>query len=134
MTTDDALLIIAVGAWWWRVSWCATLLRKQELEDARRTARRELEALEGKRDELRELQRDAAALLEAYEGTVPEELENLAPEERRHIYNLLQLRCLLRPNEPPELTGVFAAGLPKVRDVEGVWRSTSAKMRKSSCR
>ena len=74
MTTDDALLIIAVGAWWrwWRVSWCATFLRKQELEDARRTARRELEALEGKRDELRELQRDAAALLEAYEGTVPE--------------------------------------------------------------
>jgi hypothetical protein len=72
VTTDDALLIIAVGAWWWRVSWCATLLRKQELEDARRTARRELEALEGKRDELRELQRDAAALLEAYEGTVPE--------------------------------------------------------------
>ena len=54
------------------MSWCATLLRKQELEDARRTARRELEALEGKRDELRELQRDAAALLEAYEGTVPE--------------------------------------------------------------
>jgi hypothetical protein len=89
--------------------------RLDELESTRQTAQRELAALEGKRDELRALEQDAAALLETYENTIPEQLDNLTPEERHHIYKLLQLRCLLRPDAPPELTGVFMANAPKVR-------------------
>jgi site-specific DNA recombinase len=99
--------------------------RLDELESTRQTAQRELAALEGKRDELRALEQDAAALLETYENTIPEQLDNLTPEERHHIYKLLQLRCLLRPDEPPELTGVFMANAPKVRKTEGPRTNTS---------
>src|SRR5215211_204479 len=62
--------------------------RLEELEGTRQMAQRELGVLEGKRDELRELERDAAALLEDYEETVPERLENLTPEGRHHVYKV----------------------------------------------
>ncbi len=98
--------------------------RLDELESTRQTAQRELAALEGKRDELRALEQDAAALLETYENTIPEQLDNLTPEERHHIYKLLQLRCLLRPDAPPELTGVFMANAPKVRKTGSPYTNT----------
>jgi hypothetical protein len=98
--------------------------RLDELESTRQTAQRELAALEGKRDELRALEQDAAALLETYENTIPEQLDNLTPE-RHHIYKLLQLRCLLRPDAPPELTGVFVAPTPKVRKTGSPYTNTS---------
>ncbi len=43
----------------------------KEIEDTRQMAQKELKTLERKRDELRELEWDAAALLETYEDTVP---------------------------------------------------------------
>jgi len=107
--------------------------RLEELEGSRQMAHRELEVLEGKRDELRELERDAAALLEDYEETVPERLENLTPEGRHHVYKVLQLRCLLRPEEPPELTGVFVVKAPKVRETEGGCSCPSARTRERPC-
>ncbi len=99
----------------------------QELEDTQQMAQRELEALERERDELRELERDVAALLEAYEGTIPEHLENLTPEERHHVYKVLQLGCLLRPKGPPELTGVFVFNASNVREAKSVRWSPSAR-------
>ena len=94
----------------------------KELEDIQQVAQGELETLEGKRYELRELERDATELLETYKDTVPERLENLTPEGRHHVYKALQLGCLLRPEEPPELTGLFVINAPKVRESEsGCW-------------
>ncbi len=101
--------------------------RLEELESTRQAAQRELEALEGRREELRTLERDAAALLETYQEEVPERLENLTPEERHHIYRLLQLGCLLRPDAPPELTGVFALNAPRVREMDSEQWSPSAR-------
>ncbi len=101
--------------------------RLEGLEDTRRMAQRELEALKGTRDELRELERDAAALLNTYAGMVPQRLGNLTPEERQHIYKMLQLGCVLRPKGPPELTGVFVVNTQKVRENEGECWSLSAK-------
>lgn len=76
-------------------------------------------------------------LLETYEATVPEGLENLTSEERHHIYKVLQLGCLLKPEGPPELTGVFVVDIPrvremKVREMKGGSRSTSARKRRTS--
>ena len=99
----------------------------KELEDTRQVAKRELETLEGRRDELRELERDATALLETYEDTVPEGLENLTPEGRHHVYKVLQLGCLLRPEGPRELTGLFVVNAPNVRELEGEPRCLSAR-------
>ena len=93
--------------------------RLEELEDTRQVARGELQALEGKQAELRDLEQNIAGLLSAYAEAVPTKLDNLGPERRHHVYKVLQLGCVLRPEGPPELTGVFVADGSKVRENNG---------------
>ena len=57
---------------------------------------------------LKRLEHDKDALMESYAGMVGEILEDLAPEERHHIYKLLRLDVRFRPDWPLEITGVFA--------------------------
>jgi site-specific DNA recombinase len=109
-------------------------VRLEELEDTRRVARRELEALEEKRAELHDLEQDISALLASYTEVVPGKLDNLGPEGRHHVYKVLRLGCVLRPQGPPELADVFAADGPKVRENEGEPPSTSASKRRFSSR
>jgi site-specific DNA recombinase len=61
------------------------------LEGTRETAKRELEALKSRKEEVEELERDRDALLESYAVMVPEGLEIFGPEERRWVYKLLRL-------------------------------------------
>lgn len=77
------------------------------LEDTRKTARRELEALSRRRKRIEELERDKDALLESYAGTVPEALDVLTPEERHRVYKMLRLQVALGPDTPPEVSGTF---------------------------
>jgi site-specific DNA recombinase len=82
------------------------------LEEIRKTARQELEALSQRREKLEELKRDKNALLESYARTVPEGLDALTPKERYRIYKMLQLRVVIGPDAPPEVSGVFEEGVP----------------------
>lgn len=75
------------------------------LEEARRTAERELEVLRGRQEKLEELRRDKDALLEHYAALAPEALGSLTPEERRQLYRMLRLRAVARPDGSVELTG-----------------------------
>jgi site-specific DNA recombinase len=77
------------------------------LEEIRETARKELEALEGRREELAELERDCDAVMKHYAVMVPEDLDTLMPEERHHGYKLLKLRVDLHPDGTPEVSGVW---------------------------
>ena len=43
---------------------------------------------------LKALEYDASEILESYATGVPEEPEALGPEERHHVYNLLELRAV----------------------------------------
>jgi site-specific DNA recombinase len=61
------------------------------LEETRNAAKRELEALKSRKEEVEELERDRDALLESYAGMVPEGLETFGPEERRWVYKLIRL-------------------------------------------
>jgi site-specific DNA recombinase len=61
------------------------------LEETRKVAKRELETLQGRREELEELERDRDTLLEHYAGMVPEGLEEFDSEERRWAYKLIRL-------------------------------------------
>jgi site-specific DNA recombinase len=61
------------------------------LEGTRTAAKRELEALKGRREEVEELERDRDALLESYAGMVREGLEEFGPVERRWVYKLIRL-------------------------------------------
>jgi len=76
-----------------------------QLEEARETAEKELEALRMRQEKFEELQRDKDALLEHYAALAPEALDSLAPEERHRLYKMLRLKVIARPDETIELTG-----------------------------
>jgi hypothetical protein len=81
------------------------------LDETRATAERELEALQGRRKVIEELERDRDALLEYYAGMVPEALEKLTCEERRQVYGMLRLRVKVSADGSLEATGILRDNL-----------------------
>lgn len=81
------------------------------LEETRRTAERELEAVGGSREEIEQLVRDREGLRAALSDAVPGNLDRLTPEGRNTLYLTL---CLdFRPRgEGYEVTGPFCASEP----------------------
>lgn len=82
-----------------------------ELEESRRAVKRELDALEGRRKVIDDLEKDCDAILESYAGIVREELDALGPEDRHRIYKMLRLRVTLHPDRPMMVTGAFVGDL-----------------------
>ena len=82
------------------------------LEETRKMAQQELEALAQRQEKLEELKRDKNALLESYARIVPERLDALSPEERYRIYKMLQLRVVFGLDRPLEVSRVFGEGVP----------------------
>src|SRR5829696_6077814 len=78
-----------------------------ELEETHKFAQQQLEALEGRQMRLRDLERDKATLLESYARMMPEVLDDLAPEERRQVYQMLRLRATVTPAGSVELIGAL---------------------------
>jgi site-specific DNA recombinase len=83
----------------------------ETLEEERERARRELKALENHRALLRELEQDKDTLLDHYAGLLPEALDDLASEERHHVYKLLKLRVNMHPDRMLEVSGVLGEDL-----------------------
>jgi hypothetical protein len=54
-------------------------------------AEAEIRRLRGHEEAIGQLQRNGEELLEHYAGLVPEELDDLSPAERRHVYQLLRI-------------------------------------------
>jgi site-specific DNA recombinase len=79
-----------------------------DLEETRRTAERELEAIGGRREEIEELERNREAIKASWAAAVPGDLDRLTPEGRNTLY--LQLRLEMRPTEDGyEVTGPFCS-------------------------
>ena len=77
------------------------------LEEIRQTARQELDALEDRRRRLADLERDRAALLEAYAEKTHRGLDYFTPEDRHQSYKRLRLAVLIHPGGDLEVTGVL---------------------------
>jgi site-specific DNA recombinase len=69
--------------------------RLSELEETRKSAQSELEAISLRQQRLEELQRDADDLVHQYAAIVPEALEVIPPEEKHRIYKTLRMKVLL---------------------------------------
>jgi site-specific DNA recombinase len=80
----------------------------QELDDARRLAQAELEALTRRQEHLEQLEEDREALLESMAEIVPDALEDLTPEERNKIYRMLRLE-VTPLEEGYEVSGAFCS-------------------------
>jgi DNA repair ATPase RecN len=78
-----------------------------ELAQTRRTAERELAALQSRREALERLDHDKEALLEHYARIAPEALDSLTPEERHRVYKMLRLEVSVRADSSLEVSGVF---------------------------
>jgi site-specific DNA recombinase len=82
------------------------------LENTRKTAQRELEALCGHRERLEELERDKSVLLESYADMLPSPLDGLTAEERNRIYRMLRLKVLASEDKSIEISGVLGTKEP----------------------
>src|SRR5215207_1833266 len=83
----------------------------EEAEQTRGRAQVELEALDRRRENIEELEKDKDAVMESYAGMVPEELDDLTSEERHQIYKMLRLQVIVGPDRPPEVSGTFGEDL-----------------------
>jgi site-specific DNA recombinase len=79
-----------------------------------RSAREEVERLKTRRQMVETAQRDVEALIEDYAEAVPEDLDDLTPEERYQIYKMLGLRVGLDNTGAVEISGVVR--IPKKRE------------------
>lgn len=79
------------------------------LEETREAAERELAIMKDHEEHIAELQRGDEAVLQHYVTVAPEALDSLTPEERRHLYTLLQLKAVQHPDGRME---VEVSGVP----------------------
>jgi site-specific DNA recombinase len=96
------------------------------LEETRETARRELEALSRRQEEIAALERDRDALLEFYINTAPEALECRTPEERHQFYKMGRLVALAGADGRIEVTGPLVMK-PEVCNSDGAYWQRSTK-------
>jgi site-specific DNA recombinase len=82
-----------------------------ELEDMRKTAKRELAALETHRQQVEELEKDRDALLKSMSGLVPEALNDCASEEKNRLYRILRLE-VTPCGEGYKVSGAFCISEP----------------------
>jgi site-specific DNA recombinase len=88
-----------------------------DLEETRRTAERELEAIGGRREEIEQLERDRDAIKASWAAAVPGNLDRLTPEGRNELY--LKLRLEISPTEDGyEIMGPFCTFEPLSSSVD----------------
>jgi predicted SnoaL-like aldol condensation-catalyzing enzyme len=87
------------------------------LEDARRTAKRELDGLSERRERMAELERDRAAVLESYAEKASRGLDYFTPEDRHQTYKKLRLAVSVRPGGVLEVRGVLRDVLRGVEEL-----------------
>jgi hypothetical protein len=87
------------------------------LEETRKTALRELEALRDHQEHIAELEADRDTLLESYAEIAPDALDSLTAEQRQRFYALLRIEIPLAPDGSFEVRGTaFPEDLRSVCD------------------
>ena len=100
------------------------------LEETRQTARRELDALEDRRERLAELERDKVELLESYSEKASRGLDHFTPEDRHDTYKKLRLSVLVHPGGDLEISGILKQAETLRKNVGknvGIFRSTARR-------
>jgi hypothetical protein len=81
-----------------------------ELEETRKTAERELAALRGHEEYIRNLERERDAMLDSLEAAAPEALDSLTPEQRQRWYKILRLTAAVGADGTVEISWAGAPG------------------------
>jgi site-specific DNA recombinase len=81
------------------------------LEETRKVAHTELDALASRSERVAAIERDAEAVIRDYAGLMPEALGALTPEDRHRVYKMMRLEVLVYPDGGGELSGVLGQGV-----------------------
>jgi hypothetical protein len=81
--------------------------RLSELDYAHMLAERELKILRNHEEFICKLEADRDTLLNSLMGVAPDALDSLTPEERHHVYCMLNLRATVGPGWVLEISGAF---------------------------
>jgi hypothetical protein len=84
------------------------------VQETRRVAEAELEALSSREERARELEADRDALVASYAEMVPETLDGLSGQERSRVYEMLRLEVTPDP-EGYEVSGALCSSGPTGR-------------------
>ena len=79
--------------------------------------RRELAAIENRRERLELLERYKDEILNSYAKMVPEALDIFSPEERRRLYRMLWLKVIANPDRSLEVSGALETGFAEQETV-----------------
>ena len=72
--------------------------KRAALQEAKEYATTGLEGARSRRSRLEDFERDKEALLEYHARLVPEDLDELTPEQRRTLYRMMRLTVLATPD------------------------------------
>jgi hypothetical protein len=86
-------------------------LRLANSSNARKTAERELKALNDRQERLESLERDKESILNCYASLAPEALASLGSEERHRLYKMLRLKVAVNVDGTLEIGGNLTDGL-----------------------
>jgi site-specific DNA recombinase len=89
-----------------------------QLDETRKTAEHELEALRGQEQYMRTLEADRDALLDSLEAQAPERLDSLTPEQRHQWYKLLKLKAAVFADGRVEISWAGGASREAVCETE----------------
>src|SRR5918993_383627 len=89
-----------------------------QLDETRKTAEHELEALRGKEQYMRTLEADRDSLLDSLEAQAPEALDTLTPEQRHQWYKLLKLKAAVFTDGRVEISWAGGASREAVCETE----------------
>ena len=81
------------------------------LEETRKVAHTELDALASRSERVAAIERDAEAVIRDYAGLMSEALGALTPEDRHRVYKMMRLEVLVYPDGGGELSGVLGQGV-----------------------
>ena len=96
-----------------------------QLDETRKTAEYELEALRGQEEYVQDLETDRDALLDSLEAQAPEALDSLTPDQRHQWYKLLRLRADVRADGSIEVSWAGGARSEAVCETATLSRSTA---------
>jgi hypothetical protein len=82
-----------------------------QLDEARKTAERELGALHDRQEYISGLEQDRDALLDSLAEAAPDALDSLTPEERHRVYRMLRLEVIANHDGSLEAAGAFDSEL-----------------------
>jgi site-specific DNA recombinase len=89
-----------------------------QLDETRKTAEHELEALRSREEYVRELEAGRDALLDSLEAQAPEVLDSLTPEQRHQWYKLLKLEAAVFADGRVEISWAGGASREAVCETE----------------